>query len=32
MKTELITEEIEDDSVDDLEIIYDKETFNPKPQ
>lgn len=30
-KTELITEEIEDDSADDLEIIYDKETFNPKP-
>jgi hypothetical protein len=29
----LITEEIEEDSsVDDLEIIYDKETYNPKPQ
>lgn len=32
-KSELITEEIEEDSsVDDLEIIYDKETYNPKPQ
>jgi len=31
-KTEYITEEIEEDSDDDLEILYEKDKFNLKPQ